>query len=514
MCPEMTEEYNLKSKLLNSLLLFTRVFYKLRNGRDFDLSYPISRECHYITVAKELTLCFKLITNRLIINLPPNTAKSTMIKYFICWCFAHYPDCQFIYISYSHDLAATHTADIKGIMDLVQYKELFGIEISRESSAKDNFKTNFGGRVRAFGSGGAVTGQDAGLPRLKRFSGALIMDDMHKPDEAHSESIRQSVIRNYNETIKLRPRDPENVPLIFIGQRVHEEDIANYLIEGNDGYDWRKVILKGRDDSGNSIHPELYPLSKLTIEEKFNSYTFASQIQQNPLPAGGGIFKKENFVILDDEPEILATFITADTSETSKTYNDPTVFSFWGVYKIKQFGEETDIYGLHWLDCVQVWIEPKDLIPNFMQFYTDCMRHKQKPSVVGIEKKSTGVTLISQINELQGINVIDIPRTVASGSKTDRFISIQSYIARKQISFTKGDRHSEMCIEHMAKITANNTHRHDDIADTAYDAVDMALIRNVISGFSKTSVITDQQIERFKAAQSRIQQMRRKARSY
>jgi predicted phage terminase large subunit-like protein len=509
----MTDE-ELKSKLLNSLLLFTRVFYKLRNGRDFDLSHPISRECHYITIAKELTLCFKLETNRLIINIPPGTGKSTMMKYFIAWCFAHYPDCQFIYISYSHDLAATHTADIKGIMELREYKELFGIEISRESSAKDNFKTTGGGRVRAFGSGGAVTGQDAGLPRLMRFSGALIMDDMHKPDEAHSDSIRGNVTRNYNETIKQRPRDPSNVPMLYIGQRVHEDDSANFLIEGNDGYVWKKVILKGRDESGNSIHPQLYPLEKLAIEEKYNSYTFAAQIQQNPLPAGGGIFKKENFAILDEEPEILATFITGDTSETAKTYNDPTVFSFWGVYKIKQFGEETEIYGLHWLDCLQVWIEPKDLIPNFMQFYTDCMRHKIKPSVVGIEKKSTGVTLISQINGLQGINVIDIPRTASSGSKADRFISIQSYIARKQISFTKGARHIDMCIDHMSKITANNTHRHDDIADTAYDAVDMALIRNVITGFSKVQVVQSMQIDRMKQAEDRMRQIKGKARGY
>lgn len=508
------ENYDLKTKLLNSFLLFTKTFYKLRNGRDFDLSYPICRECHYVTVAKELTLCFKLQTNRLIINIPPGTAKSTMIKYFICWCFAHYPDCQFIYISYSHDLAATHTSDIKGIMELREYKALFGIEISRESSAKDNFKTSAGGRVRAFGSGGAVTGQDAGLPRLTRFSGALIMDDMHKPDEVHSDSIRARVIRNYEETIMQRPRDPQNVPLIFIGQRLHEDDIAAHLIEGKDGYDWRKVILKGRDDSGNSIHPELYPLDKMAITELKRPYVFASQIQQNPSPAGGAVFKKTWFPIFDEEPEILATFITGDTSETAKTYNDPTALSFWGLYKIKQFGEETDIYGIHWLDCIQVWIEPKDLISTFMQFYTDCMRHKVKPSVVGIEKKSTGVTLISQLNELQGIHVVDIPRTCASGSKADRYISIQSQVASKQISFTKGARHTEMCIDHMAKITANNTHRHDDIADNAYDAVDMALVRNAITGFSKTSAIQVAQLERLKQAQARFNQIKGKARGY
>ncbi|MGN6347090.1 MAG: hypothetical protein ACTHME_05245 [Candidatus Nitrosocosmicus sp.] len=333
----IANDNELKNKLLSSFLLFTRTFYKLRNGRDFDLSSPVSRECHYVTIAKELTKCFILDTNRIIINIPPGTAKSTMVKYFICWCFAHYADCRFIYISYSHDLAASHTADIKGVMELPEYRQIFGVEISRESSAKDNFKTTAGGVVRAFGSGGAVTGQDAGLPRLKRFSGAVIMDDMHKPDEAHSESIRHTVKRNYNETIKRRPRDPFNVPLIFIGQRVHEDDIAQFLIDGQDGYEWKKVVLPGKDTSGNSIHPQLYPLETLSIEEKFNPYVYASQIQQNPIPAGGGLFKKDWFLLLEQDPEILATFITGDTAETSKTYNDPTVFSFWGIYKIKQF---------------------------------------------------------------------------------------------------------------------------------------------------------------------------------
>jgi hypothetical protein len=37
-----------------------------------------------------------------------------------------------------------------------------------------------------------------------------------------------------------------------------------------------------------------------------------------------------------------------------------------------------------------------------------------------------------------------------------------------------------MCIDHCRKITANNSHRHDDIADTLYDAVKLALIDGVI----------------------------------
>lgn len=498
----MSVHSDLKKECLSSLLLFTRVFYKLRNSRNFELSRPTGRECHYITIAKELTQCFLLKTQRLIINIPPGLAKSTMLKYFAAWGFAHFEDCQFIYISYSHDLASKHTADIKSIMSLREYQELFGVEISRHSSAKDNFQTTGGGALKAFGSRGAITGQDAGLPHLSRFSGALLMDDLHKPDEVHSDTIRQTVIRSYNETMKPRGRSPL-VPYIFIGQRLHEDDLAHHLISGKDGYKWKKIILKGLDDAGNSIHPDILPLEKLKIEEKFNPYVYASQIQQTPFPAGGGLFKESDFVVLDEEPEIIASFVTIDTAETEKSYNDASVFSFWGLYAIRHFNQTTNIFGLHWLDCIEIYVEPKDLICNFTQFYSECMRHPVKPSLVGIEKKSTGVSLISSLSDLQGINLIEIKRTAASGSKADRFISIQPYIARKQISFTKNSKHLEKCITHMSKITANNSHRHDDIADTCFDAIDLGLIRAIVSSRVNRKQIYDNIAKSFLAAESK-----------
>lgn len=472
-----------KAKLLGSLLLFTRVFYQIRTGREFTVLMPLGRESHIITICRELVKCHRLETTRLLINIPPGLFKSTLVKYFIAWCFAHNPDSQFLYISYSHELAKEHTYDIKGIMCLKEYRETFGIEIKSDSSAKDNFKTTAGGAVKAFGSAGAVTGQDGGLPIIDRFSGAVIMDDMHKPDEVHSDTRRENVIRNYNGTIKQRPRSPK-VPLIYIGQRLHEQDICSYFLEGRDGYKWKDVVLQAKNNDGNSIHQEIYPLSRIDIELKFNEYIASAQLQQNPQPSGGGIFKTKYFVKLDIEPEILCTFITGDTAETDKNYNDATVFSFWGVYKIKDGLIETDLYGLHWIDCWELWCEPKDLLDNFTQFYSECMRHKVKPKTIAIEKKSTGTTLLSVLSQFRGLNIINTERTASSGSKTARFFESQTYVAQRLISLPQNGKHTDMCIEHMGKITANNSHRRDDIADTFYDAVKISLIDKIIISMS------------------------------
>ena len=152
------------------------------------------------------------------------------------------------------------------------------------------------------------------------------------------------------------------------------------------------------------------------------------------------------------------------------------MFSFWGVYEIETMGRKTGEYGLHWIDCAELRIEPKDLRDAFLDFWQDCMIHKVPPLLAAIEKKSTGVTLLSVIKEMRGIQVRDIERNRSSGSKTARFLQCQPHVAARKISFTAGARHVDMCIKHMTKITANDTHKFDDVCDTAADAIKMALI--------------------------------------
>lgn len=507
-----------KAKLLGSLLLFTMTFYKLRTGREFVLSDPIGRESHFITICRELTDVFYLKTNRLIINVPPGHGKSEIMIHFAAWAMAHYPDCQFLYISYGKELATKHTFTIKTIMELPHYRKLFGVEISNDSSAKDNFKTTAGGTVMSFGSNGPVTGQDGGLPHLNRFSGAVIMDDMHKPDEVHSDTIRESIKRNFKETIMQRPRGP-NVPILGIGQLLHEDDLFMNLRNKFDGYEWKKVILKAIDNAGNALYPAVNSLEMLLIKQEIDPYVFASQFQQDPIPSGGGIFKPDWWVLLDEEPKLLKTFITVDGAETEKSYNDATVFSFWGIYKINFNGISINLLGLHLIDCLEIRVEPKDLQAEFTKFYMDCLQHKLKPTIAAIEKKSVGVTLCSILKNTQGLQVIEMERTAKDKSKTERYLQTQQYAASKRISLMshgklwqlKDNKPVNLFIQHMSKITANNTHRHDDIADTYYDAVKLGLMDQIIYREDEADVKQESIIHSIIANNARTSSLRRQA---
>lgn len=477
----LEQKQKLENELKGSFLAFIRFFFPILTGRDFIVSHPVGRESHHITISKALTKALRLQipSHRLLINTAPGTGKSAMMTFWVAWAMSQYPDSKFIYVSYSKVLADKMTEQIKRIMQLPEYEYLFGFKIRRDSKAKDYFQTEFGGAVASAGSAGTITGLSAGEPGLDRFSGALLLDDLIKPDEAHSQTIRESVIHNYSETLQQRVRGL-NVPIIMISQRLHEADLCQFLIDGKDGYNWETVIIKSIDECGNVIYPEVFSREALLKRKETDPYVFSSQYQQEPIPAGGALFKPEWFVLLDEEPEMICTFIVADTAETSRTYNDATAMGFFGVYEIIEMGRKTGVYGLHWIDAIEVHVEPRELKDTFMDFWHACMRYPVQPKFAAIEKKSTGVTLVSTLQEIRTMRILDIQRSAASGSKTKRFLDAQPLIAERKVSLYRYGKHTHMCLQHMSKITANDGHRRDDLCDTLVDALRLVFTEKVI----------------------------------
>lgn len=467
---------DLQARLLSSLLEFTKFFYKLRTGREFIVSQPIGRESHHIAICRFFMDIFQGKIKKGVICIPPRYAKTELAIHFAAFGLANYPDSNNIYTSYAHSLAAKQTKTIREIISHPLYKRLFGTELKKDSFAKDDFETIQGGSVYGAGTGGTITGRGAGIQNREEFGGIIIMDDLIKPDEAMSDTIREGAKDWVYNTLQSR-RNSSETPMVYIGQQVHEDDVANMLL--NKG--WSPLILPALDAAGNALNPAMHTKEELLKMKEEMPYVFAAQYQQNPIPSGGGAFKKDWFYLMDEWPEIITTFITCDSAESSKNYADYTVFSFWGLYKIQESGYLSDDYALHWIDCRQERIEPKDLHAEFMAFYADCMQFKVKPKLAAIEKKSTGATLFSVLNEARGLNVIAIERSKSNPmlvglSKADRFLTMQPYIAKKLISLPRYGKHTNLCIDHMSKITLNMSHRHDDICDTVFDAILISLI--------------------------------------
>lgn len=474
------QDAKLSAELLGSFLKFTSVFFKIRTGREFVIGTPPGRESHFITMARAFTRLFNGEIDRLYIGMPPRYGKSELACNFVAWTLAHYPDSNYIYASYALSPAKRQTQLIRDIVSLPHYKKMFGVSIQDDTSAKSDFKTNYNGEILGVGTGGPITSRGAGIRNCDRWGGCIIIDDVHKPMDVTSEVSRESDKFWYYDTLLTRLNNPTNhprTPILIIGHRLHEDDLYAHLLTTNE---FETVMLPALDMHNNPLDPNMHSKDMLLKMEHESPYTFYAQYQQNPQPAGGGIFKRDQFVLLDEEPDLLATFITCDTAESDKDHGDFSVFSFWGIYKIKEAGVDTNILGLHLIDCYEFKCEPKDLEPEFRQFYATCLRHKVKPVLCGIEKKSTGVTLLSVLQSFRGLKMINIERTKASGNKVTRFLSVQSIVYSKRVSLLRDALHTDNFLTHMSKITANNTHRHDDIADTFYDACKIGLIDQLV----------------------------------
>ena len=217
---------------------------------------------------------------RLIINIPPRSGKTEIaVKSFMAWCMGIFPDAEFIHASYSKELATTNTWETRAIMQHEAYAEIFGApKLRTDSNAKDHFRTDQGGVVYSTGADGTITGFGAGKMR-QGFGGAIIIDDAHKAGEANSKTMRDRVLSWFQVTMESR-KNTVDTPIIVIMQRLHEEDLAGWLLAGGNGEKWDHVCVPALDADGASFWPEQFPIDDMKRKEKANSYVFAIAASQ------------------------------------------------------------------------------------------------------------------------------------------------------------------------------------------------------------------------------------------
>lgn len=278
------------------MLVYTRAMFRSRRG----YRWILGRQ--HTIIAEALMRVYRGECKRLIINIPPRYSKTEMaVINFISWSLGHHPDAEFIYTSYSARLAANFSWQTRELVMEPDYQRLFPRTILRsDSKAKDEWRTTEGGIVYSAGTGGTITGYGAGKHR-EEFGGAIIVDDPLKPDEAKSDTIRGGVIDWFQNTLESRKNSP-NTPIIVIMQRLHESDLAGWLLAGGNKEEWEHVCLPTPMDNGEALWPEKHSVDVLAAMEASNPYVFAGQYRQRPAPPEGGVFKPDNIETVDAIP--------------------------------------------------------------------------------------------------------------------------------------------------------------------------------------------------------------------
>lgn len=301
----MHGEHDLRERMVaaemarQDLYFFSRWMFKQRRGFNW------RRARHHRLICDALMRVYRGETRRLIINVPPRYSKTELaVVNFIAWALGQCPDAEFIHTSYSATLAANNSGQVREMVQHEAYREIFpAVELADE--AKAHWTTRQGGVMYATGAAGTITGFGAGKMR-PGFGGAIIIDDPHKADEARSDVVRKGVIDWFSNTLESRKNDPEGTPIILIMQRLHEDDLAGWLLGGGNGEQWEHLCLDvwqpGEDGGRVPLWPEKHSAAELERMERATPYTFAGQYRQRPAPPDGLIFKPDMLQVVDALP--------------------------------------------------------------------------------------------------------------------------------------------------------------------------------------------------------------------
>lgn len=180
---------------------------------------------------------------RLIINVPPGYSKTEQaVNHYMARGLALNPRNRFLHLSYSSDLALQNSATTRDIIHFDEFQALWPIQTKDDTRSKKTWWTEQNGGVRASATGGQVTGFRAGHMDDDRFTGALIVDDPLKPEDALSIVKRTTVNDAFSDTVASRLA-VESVPIIVIMQRLHYEDLSGHLLRGGSGEKWHHLNL-------------------------------------------------------------------------------------------------------------------------------------------------------------------------------------------------------------------------------------------------------------------------------
>lgn len=455
--PLTNEQKVIKVKCENDLLFFTRYIYKENHRRNFIIA-P-----HFIIIANALMDVVNGKTKRLIINIPPRYGKTELaVKCFIAWCLAKNPSSKFIHLSYSDDLALDNSSQTKEYIESNPFQSLWQMELKKDAQGKKKWFNKDGGGVYATASGGAITGFGAGVAESAEFAGAIIIDDPLKPDDAQSDTKRQSVNERYNSTIRSRVNDRET-PIIVIMQRLHEDDLSGFLLNGGSGEEWTHLCLPALNELNGPLWKEKHSFDELEQIRQANRYNFAGQYMQQPSPEEGGEWRKDWFTIMDKSEIPLQSLkweLIIDGAYTKDTKNDPSGFQIGA-----KWNNNYVIYS-----SIDKYLE----MPELIKFIPNHINAADIPiNMTLVEPKASGKSIVQIIRQETKLNVSEIKTKFVNSSKIENARACSGYIEGGRVILVKGSWNEHFL--HQVAIFPNGKH------DEHIDLTCYGIERNLLS---------------------------------
>jgi predicted phage terminase large subunit-like protein len=275
-----------------------------------------------------------------------------------------------------------------------------------------------------------------------------------------------------------------------IQQRLAENDLTGHILEKQSG-DWTHLCLPmefeksrsfvttigwqdPREEEGELLWPERFgPAEIKSLESALGPWAAAGQLQQRPEPKGGGIIKRDWWELWphDAYPAMDYVIASLDTAYTTKSENDYSAMTVWGVFSgdvvahnVKAGGTDTErSYAQQspramLMDGWQERLELHDLVEKVAK---TCRTMKIDKLI--IENKAAGHSVAQEIRRLFGhedwaVQLVD-PK---SQDKLSRLYSVQHLFSEGMVYAP--DRSWADTV--MTQVGTFPKGKHDDLVDT------------------------------------------------
>jgi predicted phage terminase large subunit-like protein len=260
---------------------------------------------HHRLLIKELEDIEAGRNDRLLVSMPPGSAKSTYAsKLFPAWFLARKPNRSVIGASHTSTLAEDFSRDVQSFIR--EHGQTLGYRLLTEPA--ELWKTSNGGRYRAAGVGGPITGSRADV--------AIIDDPVKSREQADSPAQRERVWKWFMADLRTRLRPGASIVVIMT--RWSEDDLGGRILTLQPDR-WRTLILPAfavdNDPLGRKPGEPLWSddtygyggeLSATLHEYRQTGgmRDWYALYQQTPRPDEGSLFKTTQVAVLPTPPAL------------------------------------------------------------------------------------------------------------------------------------------------------------------------------------------------------------------
>lgn len=234
------------------------------------------------------------------ISIPVRMGKTETLAHGLAHRTVYDPAALNFYATFGHGLTKSTSRKTRKL------SRAAGVPLSREAQEVFDWRTEQGGGLKATSVGGDVTGRGCN-------GGLVVADDLLKGrKQAESKDIRDTTWEYLRDD--LMSRLEPGASLIVNAARWHQDDIIGRLHEDPLGLDWIHLELAAvvgsdgratderQDPYARALWPAVWDLGRLAKIRMRGEYGWWSLYQQRPAPRGGGMFKRDDFQIVDEPP--------------------------------------------------------------------------------------------------------------------------------------------------------------------------------------------------------------------